>query len=204
MVAKMLVHRIRQYTKQENTQWGWECGANWEAWRKLFVLESSAFAALTSFWVVLAMLYETKSEPVGEKCLVLLPKRRLVLRCNYMKIKKKMRKPVLLLVNILRCSYKSLMTGKTELTIHLQKQKLYWEKFFSLEEKCATPFIAATAITCIGWQPILGMNHSTTQNLPSGIFFCISYSKLNIGQCLTHAHRCHTHWSHPTFSMACL
>lgn len=58
-------------------------------------------------------------------CLVLLPKMRLVLRCNYMKIEKKMRKPVLLLVSRMKCSYKSLMTEKIELTIHLQKQNLY-------------------------------------------------------------------------------
>lgn len=67
MIAKVLIHRIRQYTKQEKLQWGWQCGANWEAWRRLFVLESSAVAALTPFWLVLAMLYKTKSEPVGEK-----------------------------------------------------------------------------------------------------------------------------------------
>lgn len=65
------------------------------------------------------MLYKTKSELVGEKkymCLVLLPKMKLVLRHHYMKIEKKMRKSVFLLVSIMRCSYKSLMTGKIEST----------------------------------------------------------------------------------------
>lgn len=200
-IAKMLIHRIRQYTKQENLQWGWECGANWEAGRRLFVLESSAVAALTPFWVVLAMLYKIKPELVGEKNIRVWSSKMTKNEVSFkMQLyENKMRKPVLLLVSIMRCSYKSLMIGKRELTIHLQKQKLYWEIFFSLDEKCATPFIATAAITCIGWQPILGTDHSTTQNLPSGIFLHIPYSKLNIGQCLTHAHRCHTDCSHPTF-----
>lgn len=82
--------------------------------------------------------------------LVLLPNRALVLRCNCTEIKMKIRKPVLLLVNIMRCSYSSLMTGKTENCRFIYRNKIITEEIvFLLREKCATP-LAATAIVCIG------------------------------------------------------
>lgn len=59
--------------------------------------------------------------------LVLLPNRRLVLRCNCMEIKKKIRKPVLSLVSIMSCSYNSLMTGKIENCQFIYRNKIITE-----------------------------------------------------------------------------
>lgn len=69
--------------------------------KETFVLESSAVAALTPFWLVLAMLYKTKSEPVGEKKVYVFdPPTKSEVSFKMQLYEKKMRKPVFLLVSI--------------------------------------------------------------------------------------------------------
>lgn len=205
-IAKMLIHRIRQYTKQENLQWGWECGANWEVGRRLFVLESSAVAALTPFWVVLAMLYKTKPELVGEKNIRVWSSKMTKNEVSFkMQLyENKMRKPVLLLVSIMRCSYKSLMIGKRELTIHLQKQKLYWEIFFSLDEKCATHLLQQLPLHALADNPFWAQITALLKICPQA-FFCIFHTLNWTLDNVWHMHTGATQTA-PTllsFSMAC-
>lgn len=56
------------------------------------------------------------------------------------------------------------------------ENRIYWENFFSLEEKCATPFIAAAAITCIGLKTHSG--HSSQHYSKSALRHFFPYSVL--------------------------